>query len=99
MIYFKSRDGGGAAATEVLNLRQHCPKKPQEIGQQPLYFVRRSVCCGSAVARGSLPFPSPSLGVSSLDLGRSRKVSGPFSLVRPGNRLFRRRPIGAQFLD
>src|SRR5271169_880713 len=56
--------------------------KPKQIGQQHLCFVRRGVCCCSAVARGSLPLPSPSLGVSSLDLGRSRKVSGPFSFPK-----------------
>src|SRR5262249_52269108 len=53
-----------------------------------LRFVRRGVCCCSAVARGPLLLPSPSLGVSSLDLGRSRKVSGPFSL--PACRTWRR---------
>jgi hypothetical protein len=41
------------------------------IGQQGLRFVRRGVCCCSAVARGFLALPPPSLGVSSLDLGRS----------------------------
>ena len=51
-----------------------------QLGQQHLRFVRRGVCCCSAVARGPLLLPSPSLGVSSLDLGRCRKVSGPFSL-------------------
>jgi hypothetical protein len=49
-----------------------------ELGQQHLRFVRRGVCCCSAVARGFLLLSSPSLGVSSLDLGRSRKVSGLF---------------------
>ena len=58
--------------------------------------------------------PSPSLGVSSLDLGRHRKVSGLFLFRRrifyqrsalPSRAqfallLFRRRcPIGAQFLE
>src|SRR5262249_12250068 len=59
-----------------------------QLGQQHLRFVRRGVCCCSAVARGPLLLPSPSLGVSSLDLGRSRKVSGPFSL--PACRTWRR---------
>src|SRR5579862_8512951 len=52
-----------------------------QIGQQDLRFVRRGVSYCSAVARGFLALPSPSLGVSSLDLGRSRKVSGPFLLA------------------
>ena len=52
-----------------------------EIGQQHLRFVRRGVSYCSAVAGGFLALPSPSLGVSSLDLGRSRKVSGPFLLL------------------
>ena len=43
--------------------------------------MRRGVSYCSAVARGFLALPSPSLGVSSLDLGRSRKVSGPFLLA------------------
>src|SRR5580704_2843904 len=51
------------------------------IGQHHLRFVRRGVSYCSAVAGGFLALPSPSLGVSSLDLGRSRKVSGPFLLV------------------
>src|SRR4029077_11052292 len=63
-------------------------KTPAPIGQQDLRFVRRSVSYCSAVAGGFLALPSPSLGVSSLDLGRSRKVSGPFLLgfgfSRPG---------------
>jgi len=53
-------------------------KTQAPIGQQGLRFVRRSVSYCSAVAGGFLALPSPSLGVSSLDLGRSRKVSGPF---------------------
>ena len=60
-----------------------------------LNFVRRSVCCCSAVARDSLSLPSPSLGVSSLDLGRSRKVSGPFYYQA----LFSGGTIGPQLLD
>src|SRR5580704_5942193 len=52
-----------------------------QIGQQDLRFVRRGVSYCSAVAGGFLALPSPSLGVSSLDLGRSRKVSGPFLLA------------------
>src|SRR5262249_23075139 len=59
-----------------------------QLGQQHLRFVRRGVCCCSAVARRPFLLPSPSLGVSSLDLGRSRKVSGPFSL--PACRTWRR---------
>jgi len=55
-------------------------KTQAPIGQQDLRFVRRSVSYCSAVAGGFLALPSPSLGVSSLDLGRSRKVSGPFLL-------------------
>src|ERR1700692_4714003 len=55
-------------------------KSSGQIGQQDLRFVRRGVSYCSAVARGFLALPSPSLGVSSLDLGRSRKVSGPFLL-------------------
>ena len=77
-----------------------------QIGQQDLRFVRRGVSYCSAVARGFLALPSPSLGVSSLDLGRSRKVSGPFLLRfgvwRAGGsspELFRRRPIGPQLLQ
>ena len=56
-------------------------KSSGRIGQQDLRFVRRGVSYCSAVAGGFLALPSPSLGVSSLDLGRSRKVSGPFLLV------------------
>src|SRR5580698_7243132 len=56
-------------------------KSSRQIGQQHLRFVRRGVSYCSAVAGGFLALPSPSLGVSSLDLGRSRKVSGPFLLV------------------
>src|SRR6202050_1770916 len=55
-----------------------CGKSSPQIGQQDLRFVRRGVSYCSAVAGGFLALPSPSLGVSSLDLGRSRKVSGPF---------------------
>src|SRR5580692_4758047 len=80
----------------------------RQIGQHHLRFVRRGVSYCSAVAGGFLALPSPSLGVSSLDLGRSRKVSGPFLLVfdllvscppavrRPN--LFRCRPVGPQLL-
>src|SRR5271154_352254 len=57
-----------------------CGESSGQIGQQHLRFVRRGVSYCSAVARGFLALPSPSLGVSSLDLGRSRKVSGPFLL-------------------
>src|SRR5580692_7863235 len=83
-------------------------KSSGRIGQQDLRFVRRGVSYCSAVAGGFLALPSPSLGVSSLDLGRSRKVSGPFLLVfdllvscppavrRPN--LFRCRPVGPQLL-
>src|SRR5271154_358402 len=52
-----------------------------QIGQQHLRFVRRGVSYCSAVARGFLALPSPSLGVSSLDLGRSPQVSGPLLFV------------------
>ncbi len=75
-------------------------------GQEPLRFVRRGVCCCSAVARGSLSLPSPSLGVSSLDLGRSRKVSGLFLFRRHSGRpgrvgtgLFGRRAVGPQLFE
>src|SRR6201993_3805601 len=68
-----------------------------EIGRPALNFVQRGVCCCSAVTGDSLALPSPSLGVSSLDLGRSRKVSGPFSFQRNVG-LFSRRAIGPQFL-
>ena len=75
--------------------------------------MRRGVSYCSAVAGGFLALPSPSLGVSSLDLGRSRKVSGPFLLAfgvlsfglrRLARRqlvadLFRCRPIGPQLLQ
>ena len=54
-------------------------KTAGQIGQYDLRFVRRGVSYCSAVAGGFLALPSPSLGVSSLDLGRSRKVGGPFS--------------------
>ena len=64
----------------ALHKSQEKPEEKQgKKGQQHLLFVRRDVYCCSAVARGSLALPSPSLGVSSLDLGRSSNVSGPFS--------------------
>src|ERR1700688_4758956 len=66
--------------SETLPCRIRGKSSPQ-IGQQHLRFVRRGVSYCSAVAGGFLALPSPSLGVSSLDLGRSRKVSGPFLLV------------------
>src|SRR5271155_3545011 len=69
----------GRRRQSLLDMGQIAGKNSRPTVPRDLYLVRRSVCCCSAVARGSLPLPSPSLGVSSLDLGRSRKVSGPFS--------------------
>jgi hypothetical protein len=101
-------------------IRKGCPAQiageiqqiSEELGQQHLRFVRRGVYCCSAVAGGSLALPSPSLGVSSLDLGRSSNVSGPFSLLYvlavnawftesgpPVRNLFRGRPVGTQLLQ
>src|SRR5207245_11554584 len=45
--------------------------------QRPLPFVRRGVYCCSAVTR-LVAFPPPSLGVSSLDLGRLHPQAAPF---------------------
>src|SRR5579863_6161399 len=64
------------------NPQEESRENGKGIGQQRLRFVRRGVYCCSAVARELLPLPSPSLGVSSLDLGRSSNVSGPFSLSK-----------------
>jgi hypothetical protein len=48
------------------------------IGKEPLLFVRReSIFVQRGI--GPCPFPPPSLGVSSLDLGR-RLADGPFFL-------------------
>jgi hypothetical protein len=62
-------EGFGRAA--LRKLQENAAKNTEQLGQQGLRFVRRGVCCCSAVTRGSLALPSPSLGVSSLDLGRS----------------------------
>ena len=59
-----------------------------------LIFVRRSVNYCNAVAR----LPLPSLGVSSLDLGRLHPRAALF-LVWSDLRLFGRRAIGPQFLE
>jgi hypothetical protein len=69
----------GRAALRIVQEKSR--ENGKGIGQQHLLFVRRGVYCCGAVARGSLALPSPSLGVSSLDLGRSRNVSGPFSFA------------------
>src|SRR5262249_32112897 len=46
-------------------------------GRPPLCFVRRGVYCCSAVTR-PVAFPPPSLGVSSLDLGRLHPRAASF---------------------
>ena len=76
--YFSRRISFNESGTLPRRIRG---KSSSQIGQQDLRFVRRGVSYCSAVAGGFLALPSPSLGVSSLDLGRSRKVSGPFLLV------------------
>src|SRR5207245_11741177 len=50
--------------------------------QRPLPFVRRGVYCCSAVTR-LVAFPPPSLGVSSLDLGRLHPRAAPFFGILP----------------
>ena len=80
--------------SETLPCRIH-GKSSGRIGQQDLRFVRRGVSYCSAVARGFLALPSPSLGVSSLDLGRSRKVSGPFLFAL--RHLARRQPVAGTY--
>src|SRR5947208_16566011 len=71
----------------------------------PLHFVRCGVSCCSAV-RDLRRLPPPSLGVSSLDLGRLL-ASGPFffarardlpSRERPALELLGGRPIRPEFL-
>jgi len=77
-IYFRCHGSFNESGTLPCRIRG---KSSSQIGQQDLRFVRRGVSYCSAVAGGFLALPSPSLGVSSLDLGRSRKVSGPFLLA------------------
>src|SRR5476649_582615 len=70
--------------------------KTCDFRQRPLIFVRRDVNYCNAVA-----IPLPSLGVSSLDLGRLPTRAALFLAIRPpaDGSLFRSRPIGPQLLQ